>query len=197
MINIILKNKSLIKLYKYSLATFKFMNKHLYILSILAFIARARKSVYYKLISWLLKIVTAINLLITSGIFFSIVDMSTPLDAIYNFYNDLLGPYIKYMKAKINEMFNLFNNIEKKYVSDTIINRNTFPSKDLPLLDNPITSQLLDNSNELEETIEFRFNYKQLFFYSGLAFFVYFIYFIPGASTPPVEIAYIISLHNL
>ena len=80
---------------------FKFLNKHLYILSIISFIAKARKSVYYKTISFILKIILAINLVITSGLFFSVVDLYTPLNTIYSFYNDFLGPYIEIFKNSL------------------------------------------------------------------------------------------------
>lgn len=121
MINIILKNKTLIKIYKYSVTVFKFLNKHLYILSIISLIAKARKSIYYKVISWIIKIILAINLLISSGLFFMVADLYTPLTTVYNFYTDLLSPYIEIVKNKYNEFNNIYSNVENKYLKSTII----------------------------------------------------------------------------
>jgi hypothetical protein len=117
MINIILKNKTLIKLYKYSVTTFKFMNKHLYLLSIISFISRSRKSVYYKIVTLIIKIVLIINLIITSGLFFTVVDLYTPFNTIESFYSDLLGPYIEILKLKYNDLNNIYTS-EKSIQTD-------------------------------------------------------------------------------
>jgi hypothetical protein len=85
------------------------LNKHLYLLSIISLIAKLRKSVYYKVITWIIKIVLIINLTITSGLFFSVVDLSTPLNTIYLFYNDLLGPYIDILKLIYYDVNSLYS----------------------------------------------------------------------------------------
>jgi hypothetical protein len=180
MINIILKNRSLIKIYKYSLIIFKFLNKHLYILSILSILAKARKSNYYKIFSWIIKIILVLNLAVSSGLFFSVVDLYTPFTTIKLFYNDLLGPYLELLRSKTNELSNLYSNVENKYVNNSIRINKELPSiSNLPTIDNPI---------EIEEKLEFNINLKTIAFYSSIALFVYFFYFIPGASTPPTEI---------
>ena len=180
MINIILKNKKLIMLYKYSIKIFKFLNKHLYILSILSFLRKSRNSIYYKFISWTIKIVILLNLIISSGLFFSTVDLVTPLNIIYNFYNDLLGPYIEMMRIKYNELNNITTNTETKYVNSNIKNINTSSPTIIDL--DPVSN--IDN----DEHLELKFNYKSYLFYAGLGLIIYFIYFIPGGSTPPAEI---------
>lgn len=181
MINIILKNKTLIKLYKYSLIVFKFMNKHLYILSILSLIARARKSIYYKIITWTIKLILALNLVISSGLFFSVIDLVTPFDVVYKFYNDLLTPYIVKLKAKLSEAFGIFNQIKKTYITENnSIDTTHLPSATQPLLE----LDIIENNEEIEQ-IEVKFNYKTMFFITTVGLLIYIIYFIPGGSTPP------------
>ena len=166
------------------------MNKHLYILSIISLIAKARKSIYYKIISWILKLILAINLLVTSGLFFSIVDLSTPLEGIYNFYSDMLGPYIKYLKLKLSEMFDMFNHLEKKYVTESTLNKYNSPVTNLPVqtIDYPVNS--LNKLNDLvEDEIELKLNIRSILFYTSVGLILYTIYWLPGVGVfPPADI---------
>lgn len=117
MLNIIIKNKKLIKLYKYSIGIFKFLNKHLYILSFISLIAKFRKSFYYKMLTYLIKAIVAINLIITSGLFFTLTDFSTPLIQIWNIYDEILGPYIEILKQKIKSLYNLLINLDDNLIT--------------------------------------------------------------------------------
>lgn len=168
------------------------MNKHLYILSIISLIAKARKSIYYKIISWILKLILAINLLVTSGLFFSIVDLSTPLEGIYNFYSDMLGPYIKYLKLKLSEMFDMFNHLEKKYVTESTLNHHSshLASKTLPIqtIDYPVNS-LNKLNNLVEDEIELKLNIRSILFYTSVGLILYTVYWLPGVGVfPPADI---------
>jgi hypothetical protein len=159
------------------------LNKHLYILSILSIIAKARKSIYYKLISWILKIVIAINLLITSGIFFSVVDLYTTFKGVYYFYNDILAPYIEIVYNQYNE---IQSNIETKYLKNTSFkNVDSSAMQSISTIDE---SSFTENMPTDNENVEFKINANKIFFYSAVALFLNFIYFIPGGSTPPTEI---------
>jgi hypothetical protein len=56
----ILKNKPVMLMYKYSVKTFTFLNKYLYILSIISFLislhSTLNQSKFYRIISWLIRI---------------------------------------------------------------------------------------------------------------------------------------------
>jgi hypothetical protein len=179
MINVILKNRSLIKLYKYSVTTFKFLNKHLYILSILSLIAKARKSVYYKVISWILKFIIVINLVLTSGLFYSLIDLQTPFNTIYSFYSDFLNPYLEIIKNKYQmvDISNINNSVENKY--NNLINNNSQFNDANDLFENK-------ESNK-EEKIKSK-TVTNIIFISGVAIFIYFAFFIPGGDTPPANL---------
>jgi hypothetical protein len=110
MINIVLKNKRLIKIYKYSLSIFKFLNKHLYILAIISFISKSRKSIYYKIISWSIKLIILINILVGTGFIIYFTDFVNPFDKTFSFYYDILKPYIDFIKRLWHDIINI--NIE-------------------------------------------------------------------------------------
>jgi hypothetical protein len=116
MINIVLRNKSLIKIYRISMKIFKFLNKHLYILSLLSLFTKARNSIYFRALSIIIKIFLLINLFITSGLFFTFVDLTTPLSLIYEFYDGILNPYKDLILDKYNSLFNI--NVEDKMVEN-------------------------------------------------------------------------------
>jgi hypothetical protein len=173
MINIILKNKNLIKLYKYGKIIFKFLNKHFYLLSIISYIARLRNSMYYKVISWVLKLVLIINLCITSGLMFSVLDLTTPLNVVYEFYNNLLSPYIDMITSKYEEISNLNPKIETEY-------SNKFKVVNKEIINN-------DPTVEINETN--RYNYiRWLLFGAAVGIFLYVTFIVPGPSIDPGEI---------
>jgi hypothetical protein len=172
MINIVLKNKKIIKFYKYSLNSFKFLNKHLYILSILSFISKSRKSIYYKIISYTIKLVIILNLVISSGLFYAAMDLQTPLTAIYSFYDTILSPYKDLLLEKYQNLMNL--NVEDK-VSNNFVNKKEsklLPSVEVENTDKP------NNSLGIKDYIAFL----------ALLFFVYFIFGVPGPSVDPRSI---------
>lgn len=189
MFNIILKNKQLIKLYKYGAWLFKFLNKHFYILSIISLIARFRKGIYYKAISLTIKIIVAINLLITSGLFFTLTDFATPLLAIQQFYKDFVGPYLEMINNQLTTIYNKYNDIsqlkdkvESDYAKSTI---KRISNIDTNLIDNPSTNTGSDvRDDDIKDSN--KFNVKTLVFYVGVAALVYIFFYLPGGgATPP------------
>lgn len=189
MLNIILKNKQLIKLYKYGVWLFKFLNKHFYILSFISLIARFRKGIYYKAISLTIKIIVAINLLITSGLFFTITDFATPLLAIQQFYKDFVGPYLEMINNQLTTIYNKYNDIsqlkdkvESDYAKSTI---KRISNIDTNLIDNPATNTGSDvRDDDIKDSN--KFNVKTLVFYVGVAALVYIFFYLPGGgATPP------------
>jgi hypothetical protein len=128
MISIILKNKKLITFYKYSVKVFKFLNKHLYILSILSFLTKTRNSIFYKIISYTIKLVILINLFISSGLFYASIDLYTPFSNIYSFYDIILSPYLDLIKNKYDKIFDL--DISKPGTTDKEILDSKLPTLD-------------------------------------------------------------------
>jgi hypothetical protein len=183
MINIILKNRNLIKVYKYSKELFKFLNKHLYILSILSFLRRSRNSFYYKLISYTLKLVIFINLIITSGLFFTLTDFTTPFNIISSIYKDLLYPYLDMSKEIYTR---LIDNLNSSSITKKI--NNSIELNDIKDSTSVSSHSKVTPVIEPQENIEFNINIKNILFYTGLGVLLYFIYYIPGPSIAPEEI---------
>lgn len=179
--NIILKNKTLIKLYKSFIKVFKFLNKHLYILSFISIIAKFRKSNAYKAISWLIKIVIGINILIVGGLFLNITDFQTPIDMIYNLYYDILGPYIEYIKSKINILLEFFNNIEDNLITQYKTNNNISAGEAATATQEILTEVDIIEAEDLDLPSP---NFKNIVFYAGCIFFAYFIFYIPSNISP-------------
>ena len=176
MLNILIKNKKLIKLYKYSLGIFKFLNKHLYILSFISLIAKFRKSFYYKALTYLIKAIVAINLILTSGLFFTLTDFSTPLIQIWSIYNEILGPYIEILKLKIKSLYNLLINLD-----DNLITKydSGFSTKNIKV---PQVEDLIKEDFNVEQEEEEIKAAKNLILYTAIiASLYYFLFVIPGS----------------
>lgn len=188
MLNIVLKNKTLIKVYKYSVKLFKFLNRHLYILSIISLISKFRKTNTYKLVNWIIKIILALNIIFISGLFVTLVDFETPFDTVYNLYMDLLNPYIEIIKAKFNLLLKIINSVDE--MSDKpfdmqpyeLLNKQ-YRSNPLPPIDNIINNNSLDTVSATQDDISF--NYADLAFYAGIGFFAYFFLYLPGLNDVP------------
>lgn len=89
----------------------------MFILSILSIFRKSRNSIYYKVISYTIKLIIEINLVWTSGLFFSLVDLSTPIDSILSLYSDLLNPYIEVLKSKVRSIYNVLSNLDDSILS--------------------------------------------------------------------------------
>src|ERR1700728_2936245 len=107
MVNIILKNKSLIKIYKMSVKLFKFLNKHFYILPILSFISKIRSNNFYKSISWIVKIIILVNIILGTGF---IVYFWNPSEGV-SIYYQLLQTYIDLITNFFKGLWIDFSNI--------------------------------------------------------------------------------------
>ena len=166
------------------------MNKHLYILSIISIISKLRKSKSYKIVSWILKIVVAINLIITSGLFLTLTDFITPYNIIINIYSDLFEPYINISKNLYNDLTDKFNDSSVNKHLKSIENNSNSTNTNLSNI-NSITDKLTSINEYLiddNDQIEIHFNFKTFSFYVGMGILYYFIFLSPGPSTPPSEI---------
>jgi len=190
MLNIVLKNKTLIKVYKYSVKTIKFLNRHLYLFSILSMFSKFRKTNTYKVVNWIIKVIISLNIIFVSGLFITLIDFETPFDTVSNLYMDLLSPYIEIIKAKVNLLLKIVNSVDE--VTDQpydmqpyeLLNKQ-YRSKPLPPIDN-INS--LDTVADVDTDVSF--NAKDLAFFASIAFFAYFFLYLPGLNhVPATELA--------
>jgi hypothetical protein len=190
MLNIVLKNKTLIKVYKYSVKTIKFLNRHLYLFSILSMISKFRKTNTYKVVNWIIKVIISLNIIFVSGLFVTLIDFETPFDTVYNLYMDLLSPYIEIIKAKANLLLKIVNSVDE--VTDQpydmqpyeLLNKQ-YRSKPLPPIDN---INYLDTVADVDTDVSF--NAKDLAFFASVAFFAYFFLYLPGLNhVPATELA--------
>jgi hypothetical protein len=178
MLNIIIKNRNLIKIVKYGKIVFKFLNRHLYILSLISLIAKFRKSNTYLVLNWLIKIIVSINLLFVSGLFFTFTDLYTPLTSIITFYETIFAPYIEIIKIKTKLIYNLINNTNDSINNhlesvQTLNNKRMLISTVDQLID-------LDDNNLLSDTDNSSFNARSLLIFASSCFLVYFLFYIPG-----------------
>jgi hypothetical protein len=168
MLNIIIKNRNLIKLIKYLKIIFKFLNKHLYILSILAFLRRSKDSLYYRAITLTIKLIILINLIISSGLFFSVLDLSTPLDTIIQFYLEVIKPYFDSLLEKF------YGFIDTKSKS-----RTKTPNKSL------IYDDLDAEVPSLKAKTTTSYSLRDYISFFAFLFILYFIFGVPGPSIEP------------
>ena len=160
-------------MYKFSVKLFKFLNKHLYILSFISLIAKFRKSNSYKVISWVIKIIVSLNILLASGLFLSITDLQTPFDAIFNLYSEFLKPYIDLIKSKINNILKSINNVDDEFIKQYRANKPIINQPVIPLQEEVINKTLQED--ELPSL-----NAKDLAFFTSVCFFAYFLFYLPG-----------------
>lgn len=172
--NIILKNKTLIKAYKTGKTIFKWLNRHFYIVSIISLFARWRKSNVYYIIKYLMKIVLVINIVITSGIFFSVADLITPFYIIESFYKDLFGPYLEliynYIKELYESIINIGDKTEKKFIKNYL-------TKD-SIVNSEVIEPVVESTEETKYSIT-----RTILVGASVALILYFFFVLPPA--PP------------
>jgi hypothetical protein len=176
-IAILIRNRHIIRLHKYGKITFNFLNKHFYFVSLLSLIAKAKNNKLYKITSWIIKLILVINIFISSGLFFTVVDLTTPLSAIYNFYDNLLGPYIDMITDKLNSLSNLQTKVETEYINSSKFKSNSL--KDSILEQEPVE---VEQSNKVNSYL------KIAYLALATACFLYVTLYLPGPSIDPVEI---------
>lgn len=208
MLTIILKNKNIIKIYKYLVITFKFLNKYLYLLSFLSLINtiynKYRTNKFYKPIKLILKIILMLNLIVCTGIILYLTDFGTPINTTFSLYSDLLQPFSELLKPYIDFLKNLWNDLINFSVEDSIVSQ----IKDSNDIQNQIKvgikegvkealNEILTEVNlqseanvqpvQSETILESQPNYllKDLALYSSLIFFGYFLFVLPGPSISP------------
>lgn len=174
----------LINIIKYSKIIFTFLNKYLYLLTILSLLSNFYSTVKQnKLYKVLIKIIIIINLIVGTGFILYFTELGDPLTL--SFYQEILEFNIEILKNLWNEFLNysiedsiiknikstdldLKNEIKEgvkqgvKEAFDEIISENSTP----------------DNTNLL----------KQFALASSLIFFSYFFFILPGPTISPEDL---------
>lgn len=114
------------------------------------------------------------------------MDLSTPIDTIYQLYNELLTPYFNIIKSKINSIYDyligLDDNITSKYVQSGGLNNKTVN------IDKVVNTPEIVNDDS---------SYKGLFLFASAAFLLYYIFILPGPSINPDDLSNFNSVNQL
>nr|AQU12789.1 hypothetical protein [Thelephora ganbajun] len=197
---LILKNKTLIKFYKYSVNVFKFLNKYLYIISILSLLnsiySKFRENKFYKTIYWTINFIFISTLIVSTGFILYFTDFTSPINLTFSIYLDLFKPYIDFLKTLWNDLINLYNNLINISVEDSIASN----VKDSINIKNQLKEGIKEGVkegfkeavdellNELNDKIENEAKsdlLKKTALFTSLLFFGYFLFIFPGSSIDP------------
>lgn len=187
MVNIILKHKTLINLYWFLVKTFRFMNKHLYILPILSFIiariSKIRGNTFYKIISWIVKIIILVNIILGTGF---IIYFWNPSEGV-SIYYQLLQTYIdlitNFFKGLWIDLSNI--NIEDSFIDN--VNAATQQSNNIKIqiqqgIKAGVKEALDEVISELQENLDAQVKsdlLKQFALITGALFIGYFLFILP------------------
>jgi hypothetical protein len=115
MLNIIIKNKKLIKFFKCLLKIFQFLNKYLYILSFLSLLnsiyAKVRGNKFYKAINWTLKLILISTLIVSTGLILYFIDFGYPINTTLSIYLDFIKDYTAHLINLWNDLINIKENL--------------------------------------------------------------------------------------
>lgn len=117
------------------------------------------------------------NLIITSGLFYSALDLHTPLLAIYNFYDTVLSPYYDLFLNKYKDLSNI--DVESNLFKHNSLKPSSINTE---LVDNDLTNKMVNNSESFLE------KYKNYIATASVLFILWFFLGLPGPSIDPREI---------
>lgn len=183
----ILKNKSALRIYKIILSSFNFLNKYLYILSIISLLSSLRsylnQSKFYKFISWLIRIMIILNLFFGVGLIVYFTDFVSPVNITLSYYLDYLKPYIDMIKRLYNDLILKFN-IEESIISNVKESKN-IKDQIKGGIKEGVKEALDEMMIELEDEIKSKAQtdiYKGLALFGSMLFFGYFFLILPCLS---------------
>jgi hypothetical protein len=189
----ILKNKPIMQIYKYSVRTFTFLNKYLYLISILSIItsiySKLRGNKFYKILSSLIKLFLFVNLLVGTGFILYLTDFVTPLNTTLSIYSDYFQSYIEILTR-------LYNDLIKYNIEDSIISQ----VKETNNIKNQIKEGMKEGVKEAFDEIvtDLQDDYnskaksdllKQVALFGSVLFIGYFLFILPGTAINPEELA--------
>jgi uncharacterized membrane protein YqhA len=192
----ILKNKPIMKIYGTSVRIITFLNKYLYILSFISFIISTKTQLnenkYFKLIVSIIRYLLIINFILGTSILIYFVDVVTPFNITLSLYNDILKPYIEFLKNMWSNLNNL--SIEDSYLSN-IKESNNIKNQIKEGMKEGIKEgmkealdEVLSDMQEAEETKIKSKLYKNIAIFSSVMFLSYFFFVLPGSSISPEEL---------
>jgi len=91
------KCKTLIKIYKFLLLIIDYLNKHLHLNIIFNSFLKFINSKIFKVLRFLIKIIILINLLISFGFFFKVLELQTPLSIVSSIYMESFNKNYHFM----------------------------------------------------------------------------------------------------
>jgi len=189
---------ALLNILKFLKKLYFFLNKHFYLVVIVSTINTYRKTKYYRVIAWIVKVFVYANIILGVGyvLYFSISEHSL-INGI-NIYRDLISNYIEMFKDFCIDLINI--DIEKN-IKTTIHNRTAIKQeireeiREILKTDvkeamkdsfKEVIDEALDKINENETSNNNTIKYSVLI--GGAIFLSYFIFVLPGTSISPIEL---------
>lgn len=180
----ILKNKPVMKLYKYSVIAFNLINKYLYIATLLTFLvsifSSLNQSKLYKIISTILRIIFILNLILGTGIIIYFTDLIDPINQTYALYYEILKPYIDFLKKLYYDLINI--DVEESLISN-VKNSNTIKNEIKLGIKEAFDEIISENSTPDNTNL-----LKPFALACSVLFFSYFFFILPGSSISPEEL---------
>lgn len=194
----LLQNKTLIKIIKYLVNLFKFINKHLFILSIFSILnsiyAKFRENKFYKTINLSIKFIFIITLIVSTGFILYFTDFTNPINTTFSIYLDLINPYIDFIKTLWYDLKILYHNLLNISVEDSIAST----IKESTDIKNQLKDGIKEGVKEgFKEAVDELINeinmenkdksdlLKQSALFTSLLFLGYFLFILPGSSISP------------
>ena len=164
---------------------YQFLNKHFYILPILSLLSKIRISKYYKITSWLIKLIIFINIIIGTGIIVYFTDFVNP----FSIYYDFLKPYIDLIKQYFKNLINLEDTISSN-IKDSKIIKNQIKEGIKEGVKEAFGEILDEMKDELNESDKAKSNLLTSVAVFGTTLFVFYLLFIlPGSELSPLELS--------
>jgi len=173
---------------------FTVLNKYIYILPLLSLISRMfnKDNKIIKTFNVILKLVLVINIILAGFVILYFTDFVTPINTTYSIYNDLLEPYIEFIKHFWNKLLNYINNLQdvstasaasstnNNELADVIRETNSSIKNDVKTgIKEGVRETLDELINEMHKESKFEL-LKQFSLYSSIIFFGYFLFVLPS-----------------
>jgi hypothetical protein len=173
--------KILLNIIKHYKVLIKYLNKHFYILPLLALFSKVFKNKYYKISSLILKLIIILNIIVGTGLIIYFTDINTPLNTTFSLYSDLLRPYLDYL-------INLWNDLRNFSVEESLLKEikesNNIKIQVKEGIKEAIDEILVDLNEKSHNQANSEF-YKQIALISSVLLFGYFFFALPGPSISP------------
>jgi len=154
-------------------------------------ISKIRINKYYKITSWIIKIMILVNLILGAGYILYITEYVNP----FPFYYDLIKPYLELLKPYIESVKNLWNELINIDVEESLINKtkesNNIKNQVKEGIKDGVKEALGEVLSELQEDLhQSQANsdlLRQFALVGSVLFFGYFLFILPGAAHQLVQ----------